>query len=230
MNTPVVLKNTWWEWALSVCVGAGGVVATMFAMTLRGRPFAAYSFNKAAGLTAMLLVLSVIVIGCLYRTNLLPGLIRVRRPLAIIAVVLMCFHASFSLFVFPNRYDWNYYAGKWEALLLGLAALLGFLLLWLTSYDIMHRRMGRTAWKKLQNGVYVMLTLAFLHVCYTGKPVCWLGWLEGRPEQTCARHSWVPPLSFALFVCVVVVVVLRLIEPVFRRRTNGENGSELSVE
>ena len=103
------------------------------------------------------------------------------------------------------------------ALLYGMAALIGFLLLWLTSYDIMFRRMGWTAWKKLHNGVYILLALGLLHLCHFGKPLCWLDWLEGTQTQSCVRGGHIPPLSFILFLGVVLVSVLRLLEPLVRQ-------------
>ena len=224
MNTPVVLKNTLLEWLLSVCVACASVAAMMGAMQVRGRPLSFYSFNKGAALTAMLLVLVVIALGSLYRTTHSTKPVRYRRPLGIIAVVLMSIHTGLSLFVFP-KYDWDYYFKNCEALLYGLISLIGFLLLWLTSYEALHRRMGRTAWKKLQNGVYVVLAVAFLHVCHLEKPSCWLGWLEGRVVQ-CADGGWMPPLSFVLFGCLVIVVVVRLLEPAMRRKPGGTEAAD----
>ena len=96
-------------------------------------------------------------------------------------------------------------------------ALIGFLLLWLTSYDVMFRRMGWAAWKKLHNGMYVLLALGLLHFCHLGKPLCWLDWLEGVQTQSCVRDGRIPPLSFILFLGIILLSVLRLIEPLARQ-------------
>lgn len=217
MKTPILLKNTYGEWALSLCISAAGVFTCMAAMLFRGRPVSFYSFNKGSALTAVCLVLVVVAIGSLCRSTTVSKPIRYRRPLGICAALLMSGHAFLSLFYFPDRYDWGYYAEYWEALLYGLASLIGFSLLWLTSYEVMFRRMGRKAWKKLHNGMYIMLALGFLHFCHLGKPLCWLDWIEGAQTQSCVGAARIPPLSFLLFLGVVLVCILRLLEPLARQ-------------
>jgi len=218
VKTPIYLKNTYVEWAISLCVSALGVLACTGAMMLRGRPFSLYSLNKGWALTSVWLVLLLIAIGSLCRCTSLSKPLRYRRPLGIFAAILMTGHAFLSLFYFPNRYDWGYYGKYWEALLYGLAALLGFLLLWLTSYDFAYRRMGGTSWKRLHNAMYIMLALGVLHFCHYEKPLCWLDWLEGVQNQTCVRGGRMPPMSFVLFLGVVLTSVLRLLEPLVRQR------------
>ena len=218
MKTPIFMKNTYGEWAVSLVISAAGVLACMGALTLRGRPLTLYSFNKGAALTAIGLVLLVIAVGSLGRTTAFSKPMRLRRPLGICASLLMIGHAGLSLFYFPDKYDWGYYGKNWEALLYGLAALIGFSLLWLTSYEVMFRRMGRTAWKKLHNGMYILLALGVLHFCHLGKPLCWLDWLEGVQNQSCVRDGRIPPLSFILILGLVLVSVVRLLEPIARQR------------
>ena len=110
---------------------------------------------------------------------------------------------------FTNRYQWF--------------LLVGFLLLWSTSYGFAHRRMGGAAWKRLQRGVYVVLALAVLHVGHCGKPLCWLAWLQGRQSMDCDRGSPLPPLSLVLFCGWVLVLVIRLLEPLWRRQCQAED-------
>jgi DMSO/TMAO reductase YedYZ heme-binding membrane subunit len=218
VKTPVFLKNTYTEWIVSICVSGAGVFACMGALTLRNRPLSLYSFNKGSALTAMGLVLLVIAFGSLSRTTPLAKPVRYRRTLGICAALLMSAHACLSVFYFPDRYDWGYYATNWEALLYGLAAWIGFLLLWLTSYDGMYRRMGGTSWKKLHNAIYLLLALSLLHVCHQGKPLCWLDWLEGASTRSCVRGDRIPPLSLILFLGLIPVSLIRLLEPLARQR------------
>ena len=63
----------------------------------------------------------------------------------------------------------------------------------------------------------ILLALGLLHVCHHGKPLCWLDWLEGTQTQSCVRGDRIPPLSFILFLSVVLVSVLRLLEPLARQ-------------
>ena len=218
VKTPVVLKNTLVEWTLALCAAAVGVGLCMVLFKLRDRPYSAYSFNKAAALTGVALVLTAIALGCVFRILALKWAIRYRRPLGILAVVLAITHACLSVFYLSDRYDWGYYAQNWEALLYGFLALIGFALLWLTSYAFAHRRIRGASWKRLQNSVYILLGLALLHFGHLGKPRCWLDWLE--------HPKGVPPLSLMLFSCMVVIIVIRLLEPLIKGNgTTPENDS-----
>ncbi len=210
MKTPVVLRNTFWEWVLAACAAGTSVLVLMLLMKLRDRPFSIYGVNKAAALTAVALVLAAIGLGSLYRTTAFNRTIRYRRPLGILAVILMSAHACLSFVVLSESYKWAYYASNWEALLYGFLALIGFLLLALTSYPFAYRRMGDVAWKRLQNALYVLLALSCLHFCHLGKPCCWLSWLEEQDRN-------IPPLSLIIFLGMVLIVAIRLLEPLFRR-------------
>jgi DMSO/TMAO reductase YedYZ heme-binding membrane subunit len=220
VKTPVVLKNTLLEWAVSLCTGGASVLFLMFLFKLRDRPYSMYSFNKASALTGVVLVLAAIGLGTLCRVLSLKRAARFRRPLGILAAILITTHAFLSAFNFPDRYDWSYYIKNWEALLYGFLALIGFLLLWLTSYTFAHRRMGSTAWNRMQTSVYILLALACLHFCHLGKPLCWLTWLEGESPQ----HR-VPPLSLILFLGMVLIIVIRLLEPLLRGNGREQSSS-----
>ena len=47
--------------------------------------------------------------------------------------------------------------------ILGIALLIIFVPLWVTSFDAVHRRMGGVKWKKLQKWAYVLYALMFVH-------------------------------------------------------------------
>jgi DMSO/TMAO reductase YedYZ heme-binding membrane subunit len=215
MKTPVILKNTLLEWFLAVMAGGGGVFALMAAMRAGGRPYSLYLFSKAAALAAVTLVLCAIALGSLYRLTTWAWPVRYRRPFGILAGFLVVVHAYLSFFVLSERYDWRYYTHNWQSLLYGFVALAGFLLLLFTSYGFAYRRMGAVAWKRLQNTVYGLLALALLHVCHCGKAVCWLAWLQHQQSEDCARSAAMPPLSFILFLGLVLVIAIRLLEPLF---------------
>jgi DMSO/TMAO reductase YedYZ heme-binding membrane subunit len=46
---------------------------------------------------------------------------------------------------------------------LGILMLALFLVLWVTSFDFVHKRMGGVAWKKLQRWSYVLYAMLFIH-------------------------------------------------------------------
>ena len=46
---------------------------------------------------------------------------------------------------------------------LGIVLLVIFIPLWITSFDSVHKRMGRAKWKKLQKWSYVLYALLFIH-------------------------------------------------------------------
>jgi DMSO/TMAO reductase YedYZ heme-binding membrane subunit len=49
------------------------------------------------------------------------------------------------------------------AYLLGILMVVLFLVLWITSFDSIHKRLGARKWKKIQNGSYVLYAMLFLH-------------------------------------------------------------------
>jgi DMSO/TMAO reductase YedYZ heme-binding membrane subunit len=49
------------------------------------------------------------------------------------------------------------------AYLLGIAMTLLFLLLWITSFDAVHKRLGARKWKKVQNWSYALYAMLFVH-------------------------------------------------------------------
>lgn len=48
-------------------------------------------------------------------------------------------------------------------LVLGIVMLVLFLILWVTSFDVVHKRLGGIRWKKIQRWSYVLYALLFIH-------------------------------------------------------------------
>ncbi|MDL2310179.1 ferric reductase-like transmembrane domain-containing protein [Parabacteroides sp. OttesenSCG-928-B22] len=48
-------------------------------------------------------------------------------------------------------------------LVLGIVMLVLFLILWITSFDVVHKRLGGIRWKKIQRWSYVLYALLFIH-------------------------------------------------------------------
>ncbi len=49
------------------------------------------------------------------------------------------------------------------SLVLGIIMLVLFLMLWITSFDVVHKRLGGIRWKKIQKWSYVLYVLLFVH-------------------------------------------------------------------
>lgn len=70
-------------------------------------------------------------------------------------------------------------------LVLGIAMLALFLILWITSFDAVRRRMGGAKWKKTQKWSYVLYALMFIHAI--GLQTGFL--LNPRGGRASARHA-----------------------------------------
>jgi DMSO/TMAO reductase YedYZ heme-binding membrane subunit len=55
--------------------------------------------------------------------------------------------------------------------LLGILMVVLFVVLWITSFDSIHKRLGAKKWKKIQNGSYVLYAMLFVHsiLIHTGR-------------------------------------------------------------
>jgi DMSO/TMAO reductase YedYZ heme-binding membrane subunit len=213
-NNSVALHNRWWEWLLSLAIHAAGCLTMMWYMTLRQRSFSLFSFNKSLALSAVGILGLVIFLGTLQRSGLARGLTALRRPLSILSVIAALIHAVISLNYLPQYYNWNYFAEHWLPLLFGLGALLGFVILWITSYPHFHRIMGHETWKKYQRWLYRLLLLVALHILFLGKAVCNIRWLENVYKAQ--ANTTVPPPSLPVLILLSIVLTIRILEPLFR--------------
>ncbi|KMO10994.1 ferric reductase [Methylobacterium platani JCM 14648] len=109
-----------------------------------------------------------------------PKLILVRRMLGLTALAYAVFH--FTLYIADQKFDLARVASEIAFriyLTIGFAALLGLVVLGVTSTDGMIRRLGK-AWPRLHRLVYPLTALALLHFFIQSKidvsnPVYWSG-------------------------------------------------------
>jgi sulfoxide reductase heme-binding subunit YedZ len=93
-----------------------------------------------------------------------PKLIQVRRILGLAALAYILVH--FALYVVDSRLDIAFVATeivKRVYLLIGFAALLGLVVLGVTSTDGMIKRLGAMRWNRLHRLIYVITALGILH-------------------------------------------------------------------
>lgn len=107
-------------------------------------------------------------------------LMSIRKELSIIVGFPVLAHAIKRIFLtFPN--GWSYFFHNEEfmqrpmvssalgsgitsfAYMLGIVMSVLFLILWVTSFDSVHKKMGGKRWKKLQKGAYGLYAMLFLH-------------------------------------------------------------------
>jgi DMSO/TMAO reductase YedYZ heme-binding membrane subunit len=55
-----------------------------------------------------------------------------------------------------------------SAYLLGVLMAVLFLILWVTSFDAIHKRLGAVRWKKIQRWSYVLYAMLFVHSLLLG--------------------------------------------------------------
>lgn len=137
-------------------------------------------FSIAAYFIHPLLVI-IMYMGALSPKNRSVGkLMSIRKELSIIVGFAVIAHATKRiLYSFPKA--WSYFADHEEYMsnsrvisevgsgvtsfvyVLGIVMSVLFLVLWVTSFDAVHRKMGNLKWKKVQKWSYVLYAMLFIH-------------------------------------------------------------------
>ena len=192
-----------------------------------------HSWNRATGDTSLLMIACAVAIGPL--TKIFPKfrlIVPWRRELGIYAVILALIHIAiiivgwvkwdlFNLFGFIPDPSLEGYVmtnrGFGIANLLGLVAILYGLLLAFSSNDLSQKFLGGSAWKFLQQIVYIFWTLILLHTAYF-LYFHFLDFHKPLPEP-----SW---LQMPFLILVTIVLFLRVvayIKTVHRQRKQKIN-------
>lgn len=114
------------------------------------------------------------------RNRYVARLMSIRKELSIIAGFPILTHATLRVFgTFPR--GWNFFFNHADyvaerpvdsmagsiitnfVFVLGIVMLALFLVLWVTSFTSVHRRLGNQRWKKVQRWAYVLYVLLFIH-------------------------------------------------------------------
>ena len=124
------------------------------------------------------LLIIIMYLGALpLRNRIVKHLMMIRKELSIISGFPILIHVWVRLRLVPGSFD--YFFGSGEAVRNGAGAgfinaayLLGifmatlFLVLWVTSFDVFHKRLGALRWKKIQRWSYLLYAMIFTHsVC-----------------------------------------------------------------
>jgi DMSO/TMAO reductase YedYZ heme-binding membrane subunit len=123
------------------------------------------------------LLIIIMFIGALPATNpCVKRLMMIRKELSIICGFPILVHAWARLRLIPGAY--GFFFGETpvdrvhsgigllltnSAYLLGILMALLFLILWITSFDVIHKMLGGLRWKKIQRWSYVLYAMLFIH-------------------------------------------------------------------
>lgn len=122
------------------------------------------------GMGTLRLLLLTLTVTPLARYAKMPGLIKVRRPLGLWCFTYACLH--FSVWITLDlQFMWGLIGEeivKRTYLLVGFSAWVILLLLAVTSFKKLQRRMG-SAWKKLHHWIYLCILLGCLHFIWAKK-------------------------------------------------------------
>lgn len=208
VNNTIVTRNGFWAWSASFIIYTGLFLLMLEYHRWRGRPYSLFTANKAVAIASSLLFSFSLGLGPLCRlTGSFQKAIRLRRTLGVTAAIFMVIHVLLSLF-FVEKFDLTYYSQNWRSPVFGAAALIGFLLMWITSYKWALERLGQDKWKKLQTMGYLFLALNILHIIVLGKIGNWILWFK-------TFNKPVPPGTMIPSVIAAVVILLKLIDMVF---------------
>lgn len=119
---------------------------------------------REIGLWAVRFLLLTLAVTPLRRIAVWPGLIQLRRMLGVAAFAYVAIH--FTLYIVQQNFRLGFVASEIVQriyLTIGFIALLGLLILALTSTDAMVRRLGGKRWQRLHYLVYPLMGLGLWH-------------------------------------------------------------------
>jgi DMSO/TMAO reductase YedYZ heme-binding membrane subunit len=131
-------------------------------------------YVHAAGFSFPLLII-IMYIGALpARNKYVKRLMMIRKELSIISGFPILIHAWVRLRMGLGSFD--YFFGSGEAVrssvgagfsnavyMLGIFMAILFIILWVTSFDVVHKWLGARRWKKIQQWSYVLYAMLFIH-------------------------------------------------------------------
>jgi DMSO/TMAO reductase YedYZ heme-binding membrane subunit len=108
------------------------------------------------------------------RNHIVKRLMMIRKELSIISGFPILIHSWVRLRLVPGSFDYFFGSGETAtngvgagftntAYLLGIVMAILFLVLWVTSFDVFHYRLGALRWKKIQRWSYVLYAMLFIH-------------------------------------------------------------------
>jgi len=205
LDNPIITRNKLWEWSISFIIYIGLFLLMLEYHGWRGRPYSLFTANKAIAIASSLLFSFSLVLGPLRRlTGKFRKAIRLRRTLGVTAAIFMVLHVALSLF-FVEKFDLSYYSQNWLSIVFGAIALVGFLLLWATSYQGAVDRLGQGRWKCIQTTGYIFLLLIILHIVVLGKIPNWILWFKTFNQP-------VPPGTMVPSVVAAVVILFKIVD------------------
>ncbi len=209
---PITMNNKRWEWVFSFLVYAGIFLFMWEYHRWRDRPYTLFTANKAMAIASCLLLSFSLALGPLCRlTGKFHRGLRLRRPLGVIAAVFIVLHVLVSLFLVV-KFDLAYYMEHWLSSVFGATALIGFLILWATSYKWALNKFGRSRWKALHVTGYFFLAFVILHILAHGKFPNWILWFRTFNQP-------VPPGTMIPSFFASIAILLKVIDRAFSAKT-----------
>lgn len=212
----VILRNRKREWCAAVLLYVIFFLIMLEYHRWRQKPYSFFTANKAMAIASSLLFCLALSLGPLHRlTGRLAGTLRLRRCIALSAVVLLVPHLVLSLCI-VEKFDWDYYLEKWLSWVFAAAALAGFVRLSLASFERGFRRLGKERWASLQEWAPLFLGLIVIHIVFLGKVPEWVHW--------CRTINFpVPPGTTVPSTAIILTLGLRVVDRiVLSRRGEGK--------
>ena len=134
-------------------------------------------YVHVSGFAYPLLILIMYMGALPVRNRMVKRLMMIRKELSIISGFPILIHSWVRLRLVPGSFDYFFGSGEpiktgvgvgftHAAYLLGIVMAILFLVLWVTSFDVFHSRLGALRWKKVQQWSYALYAMLFVHaVC-----------------------------------------------------------------
>lgn len=149
---------------------AGGYILLSQLGVLRGLPEWSMQFfwgPIGRGGIAIALFTVVMYIGALPKNDVVKQLMQIRGPLSIMACILTLGHnISFGIHYFPELFSSSgeLSGARMWATIVTLILMVLMLILMVTSFKFVHKRMSGKLWKKIQRLSYIFYGLIYVHL------------------------------------------------------------------
>jgi len=222
-KTLIVVSNSKKEWIICLVIYAIIFAFFMFYHALRGRPYSLFTANKCLGITSLLLISISLALGPIMRFfNLKISILRYRRPLGIIAVLLVFLHVIFSIFFLPEKFPVEYFKKNWISTLFCSISFPLLILITAISNKKSLKYFGKR-WKFIQKLSYLALAFVLIHFTILGKIQNWINWIK-KPEPI------YPPGTMGPFIVGVIVLLFWLIDHLIGHKYKEESIYEVNKD
>ncbi|MEI6521145.1 MAG: ferric reductase-like transmembrane domain-containing protein [bacterium] len=209
IQTPITIKNSIGEWLIAITINYLIFQAFWsYNVLWRGSDYSLDSANPALAVSALFIFALSLLFGPFYRTGWCQKwVIRLRRPIAMIATLLAFTHSYLVIKSYITTGAAPVDEEK-TCVILGITALVILLIMLITSYPFALRMLNAAKWRALQLTASILLILTLnTHYLVLDYYQVWQHWMQSH------NHP-VPPATMVVNIFCAIVLLVRVIDAI----------------